>query len=130
MQLPQGRWFMGKKHLEYAVMGAQLECQHGTVPSNLVVLPQRTVILKGKLRANIGDCIPLVNVLPFGLCKSPANPAVAAAMGAPQPCMPACSIWIANKKDVLIQGLPPLLEKSKALCPLGAGIITVKKSGQ
>ena len=68
---------------EYVVMGARLECNHGTAKSNLIVLPNRTVMITGKFRANIADCKPMVNVLPFALCKSPANPAVAAAMGVP-----------------------------------------------
>ena len=115
---------------EFVVMGARLECNHGTTPSNLVVLPTRTVMLTGKFKANIGDCKPLINVLPFGLCKSPANPAVAAAMGTPQPCAPACSTWLVGHTTVWVQGEPALLTDDKAICPLGAGMITVKTSGQ
>lgn len=124
---------MGK---EYVVMSAQLECTFGSAPSNLVVLPQHRIQLKGKWRANIGDAKPFVNVLPFGLCKSLANPAVAAATSAnrgtltPMPCTPACSIWIATKTDLLLDGMPPLLTGDKAVCPLGAGMIEVKQSGQ
>lgn len=124
---------MGK---EYVVMGARLECSMGTAPSNLIILPQHRVQLKGKFRGNIGDAKPMVNVLPFGMCKSMANPTVAsataAAMGAltPMPCTPACSVWIGGKTDVLVDNMPALLNTDKAVCPLGAGMITIKDSGQ
>jgi len=116
---------------EYAVMGARLECTHGTAPSNLVILPNRTVTLTGKLKANISDCKPMVNVMPFGMCQSPTNPGVIAAAGAPVPCTPACSIWMGGKPDTLVQGMPALLTGDKAVClPPFAGMIEVKDSGQ
>ena len=64
-----------------------------------------------------------------------ANPSVASATAAagvltPQPCTPTCSIWIATKTDVCIEGEPALLTEDMALCPLGAGVIVVKDSGQ
>ena len=115
---------------EYVVMGARLECIHGTAPSNLIILPNRTVSLTGKLRANIGDCKPMVNVMPFAMCKSPTNPGVIAAMGSPIPCTPTCSIWLGGKTDVLVQGMPALMTNDRAICPLGMGDITIKDSGQ
>ena len=121
---------------EYTVLGAQLKCPMGTAPSSLIVLPQHRVQLGGKFKANIGDCKPMVNVPPFGLCKSLANPAVAAATSAacgtltPMPCTPACSIWIGGKTDLLIDGMPALMKGDKAVCPLGASMIEVKESGQ
>ena len=123
---------MGK---EYAVMSAKLECNQGSAPSNLVVLPRR-IQVNGKFRANIMDCVPMTNVLPFGMCKSMTNPAVAAATAAaqgvltPQPCTPACSIWIGGKTLVLVDNKPSLLKGDKTVCPLGAGMIEVKDSGQ
>jgi hypothetical protein len=90
----------------------------------------------GKFEANIGDCVPFVNVPHFGFCRSLTNPATAsataAAMGAltPAPCTPTCSIWLGGKIDVLLDGMPALLTGDKAVCPLGAGLITVETSGQ
>ncbi|MCL1976066.1 MAG: DNA/RNA non-specific endonuclease [Firmicutes bacterium] len=121
---------------EYVVMGAKLECNQATAPSNLVVLPVHREQLTSQLKANIGDAKPFVNVLPFGLCKSLANPAVAAATSAnrgtltPMPCTPACSIWIGGKTDLLLDGMPMLMVGDIAVCPLGAGMIEVKDSGQ
>ena len=121
---------------EYVVLGAQLECKMGTAPSKLVVLPQHRVQLGGKPKANIGDCKPMVNVMPFGMCKSLANPAVAAATAAkygtltPMPCTPTCSIWIGGKTDLLLDGMPALLNSDKAVCPLGASMISITDSGQ
>jgi len=107
--------------IEYVVDGAQLKCSLGVVPSNLVVLPQHRVELKEKNRANIGDAKPFVNILPFGACKITSPP---------KPCTPACAMWIGGKADVLIQGLPALLNCDKLVCSAGGGIITVNDSGQ
>lgn len=115
---------------EYVVMGAKLECNKGTAPSNLVVLPVHHVKLTDKLKANIGDCVPNTNVLPFAMCTSSVNPLVIANRGAPVPCTPTCSIWINGKSDLLLDGMPALLTQDKAVCPLGAGMIEVKDSGQ
>ena len=121
---------------EYVVMGAKLECKMGSASSKLVVLPQHRVQLGGKFKANIGDCKPMVNVPPFGMCKSMANPAVASATAAnrgtltPMPCTPMCSIWIGGKTDLLLDGMPALMNTDKTVCPLGASMIEVTDSGQ
>jgi len=115
---------------EYVVQTAQIECNHGTTPSNLIVTPGRTVFMTGKPRANISDGKGMTNVMPFGMCSSPTNPGVIAAMGSPVPCTPTCVAWIGGKTDVLIQGMPALMTNDKAVCPLGVGMITIKDSGQ
>ena len=76
-------------------MGATLQCSFGVAPSALMVLPQNRV-LTGPVpsAANIMDNKPLVNILPFGMCSSLANPTVAIATAAalgvltPMPCIP------------------------------------------
>jgi len=121
---------------EYVVDGASLECGMGDSSATLAVLPLHRVKLTDKLKANIGDCAPFVNVPPFGQCQSMANPAVAAATAAnygkltPVPCTPACSSWIPSKTDYLLDGMNPLMDSDKALCPLGAAMIKVTDSGQ
>ena len=79
----------------------------------------RNVKLRGKDRANIADCVPLINVGPFGLCKTTG-----------MPCTHACTICINGKNDVLVNGMPALLDKSTAVCPLEAGILKIEDDGQ
>lgn len=53
--------------------GAMMMCSFGVAPSSLVVLPQNRT-LTGTPAANIMDNKPIVNIPPFGMCMSPANP--------------------------------------------------------
>ena len=78
-----------------------LQCSFGAAPSALSVLPANCVTT-GTPAATIMDNKPFVNILPFGMCISPANPEViaetAAALGVltPAPCIPAivtCPGW-------------------------------------
>ena len=55
-------------------MGASLQCSFGTAPSTLMVLPANRVLGPTPV-ANIMDNKPMVNILPFGMCNSVANPA-------------------------------------------------------
>ena len=64
---------------------ASLLCTMGMAPSTLMVLPVNRVLCGGPPAANIMDNKPFVNILPFGMCMSPANPAVAAATAAAGP---------------------------------------------
>ncbi|RKG64195.1 DUF4280 domain-containing protein, partial [Corallococcus exercitus] len=63
------------------VMGAMLQCSFGVAPSSLMVLPANRVMATTPA-ANIMDNKPLLNILPFGMCNSLANPMVAAATAA------------------------------------------------
>ena len=73
--------------------GAMMMCSFGVAPSSLVVLPVNRT-MTGAPAANIMDNKPMVNIPPFGMCSSPANPMVAAATAAalgvltPMPCIP------------------------------------------
>ncbi len=49
--------------------GALTRCSFGTAPSTLMVLPQNGVFT-GTPAATVMDNQPLVNVLPFVLCRS------------------------------------------------------------
>ncbi|MDR1354284.1 MAG: DUF4280 domain-containing protein [Oscillospiraceae bacterium] len=74
--------------------GVSLACSFGTMPTQLNVLPESKVFLEGKPVARMSDAAPNVNIIPFGLCSSLTNPAVASATAAalgvltPQPCTP------------------------------------------
>lgn len=77
--------------------GASLRCSMGASPSTLMVPSDRALRLGNKRLALVSDHGP-TSVLPFGMCRSPMNPQVAAATAAangvltPQPCVPAVDL--------------------------------------
>ncbi len=117
--------------------GATLQCAFGSAPSTFMVLPSNTAFTStGMPLANIMDNKPMVNILPFGMCSSLANPTVAAATAAamgvltPMPCIPAMAApWVPGSPTVLVGGLPALNDSSKCMCSWG-GIISVILPGQ
>ena len=116
-------------------MGAMLQCSFGVAPSSLVVLPANRT-LTGTPAANIMDNKPMVNVPPFGMCTSPANPMVAAATAAalgvltPMPCLPVTvAPWAPGSPTVLIGNMPALNDSSKLMCNWG-GVIQIVVPGQ
>ena len=56
-------------------------CTFGMAPSTLNVLPINKT-MAGAPAATIMDCAPMVNIPPFAMCMSIANPMVAAATAA------------------------------------------------
>lgn len=116
-------------------MGAMMACTMGAAPSSLVVLPKNKVLCEGPPAANIMDHVPMVNILPFGVCMSPANPVVAAATAAamgvltPMPCIPATAApWVPGAPTVLLANMPTLDNVSKCMCNWG-GVIQFTTSG-
>lgn len=116
--------------------GAILKCAFGMVPSSLVVLPINRMLTTNQPAANIMDHKPMVNIMPFGMCTCPGNPAVAAATAAalgvltPQPCMPATAApWVSGAPTVLLSNMPALNNASILQCMFG-GVITVVQPGQ
>jgi hypothetical protein len=116
-------------------MGATMICSFGAAPSTLVVLPKNKVLCEGPPAANIMDHIPLLNIMPFGVCSSLANPTVAAATAAAlcelttMPCIPAtASPWVTGAPTVLIANMPALDNISKCMCNWG-GVITFASPG-
>jgi hypothetical protein len=112
-----------------------MQCSFGVAPSALTVLPSNCV-LTGTPAANIMDHQPIVNVPPFGMCSSLANPTVAAATAAalgvltPMPCVPmTTSPWIVGAPTVLIGNMPALNDSSKLMCNWG-GVIQLTVAGQ
>jgi hypothetical protein len=117
-------------------MGANMQCSFGMAPSPLVVLPVNKVMTNGVPDANILDHIPMTNIMPFGMCQSVANPAVAAATAAalgvltPMPCIPNTPApWIAGAPTVLLGGAPSLDNVSQLMC-MWAGVITFTDAGE
>ena len=116
-------------------MGATLQCSFGAAPSTLVVLPDKAVLTQTPA-ATIMDNAPIVNVPPFGMCSSMANPTVAAATAAalgvltPMPCVPVIPApWAPGAPTVLIGNMPALNESSKLMCAWG-GVIQIVVPGQ
>jgi hypothetical protein len=116
-------------------MGAMMTCSFGAAPAPLVVLPKNKVLCEGPPAANIMDHVPIVNITPFGVCTSMANPTVAAATAAamgvltPMPCIPATSApWVTGAPTVQIANIPALDNVSKCICNWG-GVIGFTSSG-
>jgi len=116
-------------------MGAMLKCSFGMAPSSLVPTP-KPVMTSNVPAANIGDHVPMMNVMPFGMCQSLANPTVAgataAAMGAltPMPCIPSTPApWVPGAPTVMLCNLPALDNTSKLMCIWG-GVIEITNAGQ
>jgi hypothetical protein len=118
------------------VNGAQLQCSFGAAPSTLAVLPANRRMTNNQPAANIMDHVPMVNIMPFGVCTSLANPQVAAATAAalgvltPQPCIPATSSpWTPGSPTVMLANQPALNDTSICMCNW-AGVITIINPGQ
>ena len=112
--------------------GATLVCTFGLGPSRLLVLPRSSGDASG--RANVSDATNL-NIQPFPLCNSPANPQVAQATAAaggipvPAPCIPLTHAWIPTTLHTFVDGFPALANDSKCPCGWG-GTIMVVEPGQ
>jgi len=115
---------------------ATTKCAFGMAPGMLMVLPTNRVLTENQPAANIMDHIPLVNIMPFGMCNCPANPAVAAATAAasgvltPMPCVPVTTTpWVPGSPTVLIANFPALNNTSTCMCTWG-GVISIAYAGQ
>ncbi len=118
------------------VNGATLMCSFGMAPSTLIVLPVNRTLSGSQPAANIMDHIPMVNIPPFGMCISLANPTVAAATAAamgvltPMPCVPVIPApWAPGSPTVPIGNMPALNNTSMCNCTW-AGVISVVQPGQ
>jgi hypothetical protein len=116
-------------------MGAMLKCSFGMAPSSLMPTP-KAVQTSNMVAANIMDHVPMVNIMPFGMCQSLANPTVAsataAAMGVltPMPCIPNTPApWVPGAPTVLLCNAPALDNVSKLMCIWG-GVIEFTYAGQ
>ncbi len=115
--------------------GGMMQCTFGMAPSTFNATPK--MISTGYMQAgNIMDHVPMMNILPFGMCQSPANPMVAAATAAamgvltPMPCIPATSApWVPGAPTVLVANMPALNNSSKLMCMWG-GVIQFTNPGQ
>lgn len=115
--------------------GAQIQCSFGAAPGILNVLPLNRTVTAMPI-ANIMDNKPMMNITPFGMCNSMANPMVAAATAAalgvltPMPCIPVTvAPWAPGCPTVQIANMPALNNSSKLMCNW-AGVIQITNPGQ
>lgn len=116
--------------------GATMMCSFGLAPAPLMVLPVNRVMLNNMPMANIMDHKPLINIMPFGMCSSMANPMVVAATAAalgvltPMPCIPnTIAPWAPGAPTVMVGNVPALTAQSKLMC-MWAGVIQITFPGQ
>ena len=109
--------------------GAMMTCSFGAAPSTLNVLPANRVMAGNVPAATIMDHAPMINVPPFGMCSSPANPTVIAATAAalgvltPMPCVPAAPRpWVPGVPTTMIGNMPALNDTCKLMCVWGGAI--------
>lgn len=118
------------------VRGAILRCTLGMTLSQLCAVTSQTVsMIEGRQIATVQDCRSMINIAPFGMCFSLANPSVASATAAalgvltPMPCIPSTATpWICPK-SMMTNHIPTLTSEGKLLCAHG-GQITVAFPGQ
>lgn len=110
------------------VAGATIMCSFGLAPSALSVAAPRPIV-EGRPVATITDIAPGVNIPPFGMCQSLANPTVAAATAAalgvltPMPCVPVIPApWIPMAPQTTAGGIPVLVAGSTCVCAFGGSI--------
>ena len=114
---------------------ATVTCSFGTAPATLVALPTPRVLVEGRPVATVSDAAPLVNVPPFAMCMSLANPQVAAATAAalgvltPMPCVPATTgTWTPAAPRTVVGGRPVLAQGAMCVCAYG-GVVQVVVPG-
>jgi len=105
------------------VNGAKLKCSEGLAPSALTVLPVGPASADTQPAATVMDNKPMVNIAPFGMCKTQANPQVAAATAAamgvltPMPCVPVITApWSPGSSLATIDDQKALTDDSKCTC--------------
>lgn len=115
--------------------GAVLMCSFGLAPGTLNVLPTNRVTIESKPAATIMDNTPFLNIAPFGVCTSLANPITAAqtasALGVltPGACTPVVPApWAPGATKTLIGNFPALTDSSICNCVYG-GVIQIQFGG-
>lgn len=110
-------------------MGAVLQCPFGVAPTPLTVLPASMVMGKSGPLGNMTDCVPFLNIAPFGVCMSLMNPVTAALTAAafgvltPGPCIPVpAGTWVPMKPTVMCKMGPMINSDTMLMCAYG-GVI-------
>ncbi len=118
---------------------ATLKCDQAMPPgtSTMMVLPLNRVLTMNQPAATVMDFVPMLNILPFGMCKSTANPMVAAATAAalgtltPMPCIPVTvAPWTPGAPTVKMMPGAVLNDSSTVKCTWAGTISIFKNAGQ
>ena len=113
------------------VTGTLLKCSMGLAPTVFTSTPLPGLpLVNGALpAATVDQFLPMMNIPPFGMCQSMANPqvaaATAAAMGAltPMPCIPnVIAPWVPPAISTFASALPLATVSSKCVCMWGGMI--------
>ena len=120
----------------HVCMTATLKCSMGKASSKLLVPVPHMALTDKKMAANIMDHVPMMNIMPFGMCDSKINPAVIAATTAaqgvhtPAPCIPVTPApWAAGSPTVILDKFPALNKDSILPC-MWLGVIKIEDEGQ
>ncbi len=120
---------------QFLTTTALLECSMGAAPTPFVAdeLPAAPKDL-GLTAGTITQIVPGKNITPFGMCRSPANPAVASATAAaqgvltPMPCTPTVvAPWAPPSACVKHMGVPLATASSICACAFG-GMVKVSQA--
>ena len=102
----------------YVVDGATLKCSLGGT-CTLKVPPGRKTFIQGKPQANVDD-YSTKSIPKFNFCSIPKSKRCTPSLRGP---------WKNGKNDVIIEGAPALMHKSKLMCSKG-GVISILKHNQ
>lgn len=102
----------------YVVDGATLKCSKGGT-CKLKVTPGRNTFIQGKPQANVND-YTTKSIPKFNFCSIPKHHQCRLSLQGP---------WKSGKNDVIIEGAPALMHKSKIKCAKG-GVISIQKHNQ
>jgi hypothetical protein len=117
------------------VNNASMNCDQGTSPASLTVTPPTNADNEKNEAATVDHYLPMVNIAAFGMCRTQANPQVAAATAAaqgvltPQPCIPVTTAaWSPGASAVTIGGVKALTDDSTCKCNW-TGTVSIVKAG-
>lgn len=115
--------------------GAITSCPFGLAPGMLTIIPSTAMCSYLPMGTCI-SCIPFVNITPFGLCTSLANPITAAQTAAafgvltPGTCIPTpIGTWAPLKPSLMSKTGPLLTSDSILSCAFG-GVIKINMPAQ
>ena len=117
------------------IQSAVMMCSFGVAPSTYNVLPLNKVLFENKPVGTIMDNKPIVNIPPFGVCNSLANPVTAAQTAAalgvltPGACLPVIpGPWVPGSLTVMVGNQPVVNNSCQLMCAYG-GVITISFPG-